>query len=129
MDLTVFEPMPMPKVGTRSKRIIQEDKERFLVDNFNSMTNTGLAKRLGCSVDTICVSARRLKLKRKRFFKGISAHDLGLMLEEYFCTDCTVVYLSVKYGVTVYLASRYVSYMIPLKLNEDREVIVKQSKV
>jgi len=129
MDLPVFEPTPMPKVGSRSKRIIQEDKERFLVDNFNSMTNTGLAKRLGCSVDTISVNARRLNLKRKRFFKGISTQDLGLMLEEYFCNDCTVVYLSVKYGVTVYLASRYISYMIPLKLNEDREVVVKESKI
>lgn len=129
MDLPVFEPMPMPVCGTRSKRIIQEDKEKFLIDNFNSMNNKGLAKRLGCSVDTICVNMRRLKLKRKRFFKGISAHDLGLMLEEYFCTDCTVVYLAAKYGVTVYLASRYISYMIPLKLNEDRVVVVKESKV
>lgn len=129
MDLPVFEPMPIPKVGARSKRIIQEDKERFLIDNFNSMTNTGLAKRLGCSVDTICVNMRRLHLKRKRFFKGISAHDLGLMLEEYFCSDCTVVYLAAKYGVTVYLASRYISYMIPLKLNQDRVVVVKESKI
>lgn len=129
MDLPVFEPMPMPKAGTRSKRIIKEDKERFLIDNFNSMNNKGLAKRLGVSMDTIMVNARRLNLKRDRYFRSISTQDLGLMLEEYFCTDCTVVYLSVKYGVTVYLASRYISYMIPLKLNEDRVVVVKESKI
>lgn len=129
MNLPTFEPMPLPKVGTRSRKVMTEYNKQFLIDNFNSMTNTGLAKRLNCSIDTIIVAARKLKLKRKRYFKVISRHDLGLMLEEYFCTDCTVVYLAKKYRLSVYMASRYISYMMPRMKDETTMVLILKSKV
>lgn len=102
MDLPVFEPMPMPVCGTRSKDLNRRDK-----------------------------LALREKYGKKKVGRPntMARFEIVELLEDYFANDYTIRGLANKYQIHETTVNSYISRMFSKKLDELTEIRVFNSKV
>lgn len=102
MDLPVFEPMPMPVCGTRSKDLKRRDK-------------LALRKKYG-----------KKKVGRPN---TMARFEIVELLEDYFANDYTIRGLAYKYKIHEVTVNSYIARMFGKRPDETTIVLILKSKV
>lgn len=59
----------------------------------------------------------------------LSREDIGLMLEDFFANELSIIQLSKKYNVSQWAIGNHISKMFGKRLDENTEIRVFESKV